>query len=119
VDAPTLSRSSPRAGVFGYDRATRPMDITDGLAMTMMVAETWDACGSWLAGGPATVRGLDSARRPYLGPGRQFGGLHRGGAGVLFADGSVRFVTDSIDPRVFEALSSIAGGETLPEDWDR
>jgi prepilin-type processing-associated H-X9-DG protein len=119
VDAPTLPKSDRRAGVFGYDRATKIADIKDGPSTTMMVAETWDARGSWLAGGPATVRGLDPVRTPYIGPGRQFGGLHRGGVNVLFADGSVRFISPSIDPHVFEALSTIAGGETLPEGWDR
>jgi prepilin-type processing-associated H-X9-DG protein len=119
VDAPTLPKADRRAGVFGYDRATKSRDITDGLSTTMMVAETWDARGSWLAGGPATVRGLDPARQPYIGPGRQFGGLHRGGVNVLFADGSVRTLSPTIDPRVFEALSTIAGGERLPEGWDR
>jgi prepilin-type processing-associated H-X9-DG protein len=119
VDAPTFPKSDRRAGVFGYDRATKSRDITDGLATTMMVAETWGARGSWLAGGPATVRGLDPARQPYIGPGRQFGGLHRGGVNLLFADGSVRTLSPTIDPRVLEALSTIAGGETVPQDWDR
>ena len=85
----------------------------------MTIAETTFANGPWTAGGPATVRGLDSRRQPYIGRGRQFGKAHRGGAMVAFADGSVRFVKESINPRVFEALSTIAGGEQLPPGWDR
>ncbi len=119
VDAPTLPVSSPRAGIFGYDRQTTPADIRDGMAFTMMLAESRRACDSWLAGGPATVRGLDTKEMPYIGSGRQFGGLHRrSGANVALADGSVRFIPDTIHPRVFEALSTIAGGETIPrEPW--
>jgi prepilin-type processing-associated H-X9-DG protein len=63
------------------------------------------------------VRGLDPRRQPYIGDGRQFGGRHWGGANVVFADGSVRFVHEGIDPHVFEALSTIAGGEPLPSGW--
>lgn len=34
-------------------------------------------------------------------------------------DGSVKFVRETIDPAVFEAMSTIAGGEPVPPDWDR
>jgi prepilin-type processing-associated H-X9-DG protein len=117
VDAPSLPVRHPRAGFFGYDRQTRIVDIKDGISQTMMIAETSDANGPWTAGGPATVRGLDPSRRPYIGRGRQFGGMHRGGAAVLFADGSVRLIRETIDPAVFEALSTIVGRESVPSDW--
>jgi prepilin-type processing-associated H-X9-DG protein len=118
IDAPTLPPGHPRAGVFGYDRRTRVAEITDGASTTLMLAETTLANGPWTAGGPATVRGVDPGRTPYIGPGRQFGGAHPGGANVAFADGSVRFLGEAIDPKVFEALSTIAGGEALPPGWD-
>ena len=117
TDAALLPKSDPRAGVFGYDRETALADITDGPANTLMVAETARAIGSWFQGGPATVRGLDPAQKPYVGKGRQFGGLHEGGAWVAMADGTVRRVSDSVDPKVFEALSTMAGGEKLPANW--
>jgi hypothetical protein len=117
TDAPLLPNNDPRAGVFGYDRVTSLADIKDGTSNTMFLAETSRVSGSWLQGGPATVRGLDPAQKPYLGPNRQFGGMHRGGAWVAMADGSVRWVRDSLSPTVFEALSTMAGGETLPSSW--
>lgn len=108
VDAATLPVDDPRAGFFGYDRVTRVQDIKDGLAETMVVAETEKITGSWTAGGIATIHGLDPAAQPYIGRGHQFGGLHRSGVFVLFADGSVRLLADTIDPKIFEAYSTIA-----------
>jgi prepilin-type processing-associated H-X9-DG protein len=118
-DSPTFPMGHPRAGVFGYNRQTSVADIKDGLACTVMVAETAGGIGPWIAGGPPTVRGLDSGRRPYVGLGRQFGGSHPGGAMIALADGSVRFLRGSIDPTIFEALSTIAGWEVMPARWDQ
>jgi len=117
TDAALLPKSDPRVGVFEYDRQTTLADIKDGLATTMLVAESGRSNGPWLRGGPSTVRGLDPAHTPYIGFGRQFGGLHPGCAMIAFADGSVRAVSESINPKVFEALSTMAGGERLPADW--
>lgn len=120
VDASMLPRGHRRAGVFGYDRQTSLKDITDGASYTMILAESSRIHGSWLTGGYATVRGLDQSEQPYIGINRQFGGLHPdtdhgGGANFAFADGSVRFIPETIDSRVFEAFSTIAGGEKLPQ----
>jgi prepilin-type processing-associated H-X9-DG protein len=119
LDAPSLPKSDPRAGVFGYERQTTLADIKDGVSQTLLLAETDRPIASWLSGGPATVRGLDPAIKPYLGSGRQFGGPHPGigGANVAMADGSVRWIRASIDPKVLEACSTIAGREKLPADW--
>jgi prepilin-type processing-associated H-X9-DG protein len=118
-DAPTLPTGHPRAGVFGFDRATGLGQITDGAASTLLLLETARDLRPWTEGGPSSVRGVDPATRPHLGRGRPFGGYHPGGANAAFADGSVRFLRDSIDPAVLEALSTVAGGETIPADWDR
>ncbi len=50
-----------------------------------------------------------SDERPFY----SFQSAHAGGAHFLFGDGTVRFLNDSIDQRVYEALSTIAGNETL------
>lgn len=113
ADAPVLPSGHPRAGIFGYARATKFEDIRDGTSATMAVIETTRDHGPWTAGGPASVRGVDPATRPYIGHGRPFGGYHPGGANVAFADGSVRFVRASIDAKVFEAIATAEGGEEL------
>jgi prepilin-type processing-associated H-X9-DG protein len=116
ADAPELPSKHPRAGVFGYDRVTRFEDIRDGMSYTMAVVETTHDHRPWTAGGPSSVRAVDPATRPYLGRNRPFGGYHPGGANVAFADGSVRFVKETIDPKIFEAIATVAGGEELPRD---
>jgi prepilin-type processing-associated H-X9-DG protein len=113
----------PQIGVFGYDRATRILEITRGTSTVMMVCETACDTGPWTAGGPPTVRGLDTDSAPYLGLNGQFSGMHRYPFGwilsspyatnVLFVDGSVRSFTDSLDPRLFEAMATIAGHDVI------
>jgi len=41
---------------------------------------------------------------------------HPGGVNVMFGDGSVRFIKDSIDGMSWRALGSIAGGEVVSSD---
>jgi prepilin-type processing-associated H-X9-DG protein len=41
------------------------------------------------------------------------GSGHSGGCNVALADGSTRFVSESIDNGTFRALSTRAGGETI------
>jgi prepilin-type N-terminal cleavage/methylation domain-containing protein/prepilin-type processing-associated H-X9-DG protein len=40
--------------------------------------------------------------------------LHTGGVNALFGDGSVRFISSSIDPRAMRALCSSSGGDIPP-----
>src|SRR5207302_8879555 len=66
-DAASRSEGEAGIGFFAYNRRTRPDDIKDGTATTMMVIETTRKNGPWTAGGYPTVRGLDPAGGPYLG----------------------------------------------------
>ncbi len=110
-DAARLPLDHARAGCFGYRREVTLDYIRawDGTSATILVMETARGNGPWLAGGPATTRGLDPARPPYLGGSGQFGGTHPTGANALFADGSARLQAPSITPRVLEALVTIGG----------
>ncbi len=46
-----------------------------------------------------------------------FSSRHPGGVGFVFADGSVRFLRDSITPATLNALCTRAGGEVITEDY--
>jgi hypothetical protein len=119
-DAATLPLADPAAGAFGYSRRVTLADVKDGTANTLFVLDSAPEPGPWARGGPASVRGLDPAARPYLGVGRPFAGTHYdngtvfrsgrpvGGAAAL-ADGSVREVRHTVADAVLERLATIAG----------
>lgn len=54
---------------------------------------------------------LSSDEKPFY----SYQSAHAQGAFFLFADGSVKFLSDVIDQRTFEAISTIAGGEAVSE----
>jgi prepilin-type processing-associated H-X9-DG protein len=108
-DAIELPRKDPRAGIFGYDRPVKPTELKRGTSETVMVVETSQASGAWTAAGSSTTRGVVPDRTPYFGVNGQFGGNHRDGANVAFADGSVRFVEQTIDPKLWEAMATLSG----------
>jgi prepilin-type processing-associated H-X9-DG protein len=113
-DAARLPTDSPRAGVFGYDRVVRRQDVTAGISFTMLATETAVDNGPWLAGGRPTLRELAPDETHYIGPGRPFGGLHPGGANVLWVDASVRWVGEGVSPEDFRAQATLSGKPEPP-----
>jgi prepilin-type processing-associated H-X9-DG protein len=67
--------------------------------------------GSWAAGGSPTIRPL--TKRPYIDGPDGLGGQHPEGCTFGMVDGSVRFINKDIDPKVLEAMTTIAGGESV------
>ena len=80
--------------------------VTDGTSNTIMVAETQE--------GVLWTKPDDIEFNPEN-PGQMFGigSPHSGGANVLFADGSVRFIINTINLEVLKALITRAGGEVV------
>lgn len=121
ADLPLDQPLSPRAGCFRYASATPLALISqyDGLSQSILFAETQRNIGPWMQGGPTTVRGCDDSEDApaIVGTNGQFGGLHPEGANCAMADGSMRVFTPQVNPRVFRALCTIAGGanEVTPD----
>lgn len=106
ADAADLPREHERAGIFGNERKTRPEDIKDGLAHTILLAGVQSRLGAWAAGGPATVRPL--VHEPYINGPDGFGTGEKEGMWVLMADGSVVFRSVKTDPAVLRAEAAMA-----------
>ena len=56
---------------------------------------------------------LPNADNPFFDP-DTFWSMHAGGANFLFGDGSVHFLTSTINADAYQWLCTIAGGEVLP-----
>jgi hypothetical protein len=124
--AADLPKDSPKAGLFGWERTVTIKDIGDGTSNTILAIESFVNNGPWAAGGPATVRCVDVDDQPYIGTDRPFGRVHADRtwfgtmpmpANAALADGSVRQLQHTINPRTFEALVTINGGEERRDDF--
>jgi prepilin-type processing-associated H-X9-DG protein len=102
------------AAVFGEQcifRGSEPvkiLDVTDGASNTMMVGEAEGANIPWMK--PADI---DITKHPSLGDRDGFSSNHTGGVNVVMCDGSVRFITLTINPQTLKAIFTRNGGEPV------
>jgi prepilin-type N-terminal cleavage/methylation domain-containing protein/prepilin-type processing-associated H-X9-DG protein len=126
-------------GVFFLNSAVRYRDITDGASNTIFVGEKMpdpERDLGWMSGTRATLRNtgrpldeLSNQNRPF---GGRYGGeiqldgpdddplyvggfdsSHPGGANFAFGDGSVQFLTSTIDMRLYQQYADRADGELM------
>jgi prepilin-type processing-associated H-X9-DG protein len=124
-------------GALDHNYRVRLADITDGTSTTIQIAEDAGRPKRWLAGRRSTsaytpggpwvsgpnrivVRGASPDGTTPVGPcalnctnDRDVYSFHIGGANVLMADGSVRFLNAGMDIRILARLSTRAGGEVV------
>jgi prepilin-type N-terminal cleavage/methylation domain-containing protein/prepilin-type processing-associated H-X9-DG protein len=138
ADLEYIDRVGNYQSAMAVNFMARITDLTDGTSQTILIAEDADrprvwqagrympnqagACGGWAApaGCQIELKGstFDGVTRP--GPcainctnQKEVYSLHPGGANLLFADGSVHFLKQTMVIRVFARLVTRAGGEVV------
>lgn len=108
-------------GMFFNDSKVAIPEITDGLTNTMAVCETWGRTSVSHNVSGESSRGMNLHTVVYLdytpnsnrtNPWKA-NSFHPGGVNTVFADGSVRFVSDAVFPPAFQAMATIEGGESF------
>src|SRR5262245_40764145 len=128
-----------RRGLFSRNSGTRFAGVTDGLSQTLAGGERhngtfavaigshdhFDAETVWVGAvkedpddDHAHTALFQASHTPSSGAmnDQDAASRHAGGTNFLFGDGSVRFLKSSIDLRVYQSLSSRAGGEVISAD---
>jgi prepilin-type processing-associated H-X9-DG protein len=127
-------------GALVRDQVSPIITIRDGTSNTIMVAEDAGRPGAYASGGVAADPALNVPMQQggWADPGAPFSidgsnpngtipgpcalncsnnsevySFHNGGANVCFADGSVRFLSTSIDLCTLAAITTRAGGEVF------
>ncbi len=105
----------PDDGVFLYEIPVRYRDCLDGLSTTMATGEDMIGPDSqWINGGNVFVQShAINDDRAWVGD-NEIRSLHPAGAMVLFLDGSVHLLNESLDQKVLGQLITRAGHEVLP-----
>ena len=99
------------ATIFPGAQAIKLQEITDGTSNTIFVVDagdsvavTWTKPDDWEVPADASTQGLF--------------GHHTGGTNFAFADGSVRFLKETISPKLIRALVTRNGGEVISDDGE-
>jgi prepilin-type processing-associated H-X9-DG protein len=106
--------------VFPTQQGIRLAEVTDGTSHTILIGECSGLTIVWTEPRDINVSkqkiGINlSGDRPRFSS-SILSSYHRGGAYAAFADGHVQFLSEKIDPRVLQALTTATGAETIPDD---
>ena len=106
----------------GFNSPTRMRDITDGTSNTYVIGEAmagWSQWNWWYNPNAATATTAIPLNRVIKVPKNigdwpnnyGFASRHTGGGNFGLCDGSVRFLSESVDVATYRALATISSGE--------
>ena len=101
------------AGVMQYERATRGTDVSDGVSHTVLIAECTGRDASFQSEWANGQNIFDQrATNPInASQNNEIWSDHPGLAGMVFCDGHVEFVSETIEQAALVALLTRAGGD--------
>jgi prepilin-type N-terminal cleavage/methylation domain-containing protein/prepilin-type processing-associated H-X9-DG protein len=123
VEGPGRNATDPNAthwlrndslGVMLYEHGVLPAAIRDGVSRTAAVAETMlrrRTESEWVNGHNVFAQESATPVNDASGIGNDIGSPHPGGASLVFCDGHVEFVSETIAQKALLALLTKAGGE--------
>jgi prepilin-type N-terminal cleavage/methylation domain-containing protein/prepilin-type processing-associated H-X9-DG protein len=110
---PKFTNNPPR-GIMIFNRAIPLSQIRDGASQTIQVGEDPEAINAlWISGHNVFDQAAPINARPPTEFGEELASRHPGGVNALFADGSVRFLRDSMDVKTLAAVCTRNGGEIV------
>lgn len=110
-----FGNNNPPNGVLFFDKSISIPMITDGTSHTLIISEnTQRDDGQWINAMNLFDVAAPINRAPIYDP--DIHSEHPGGANGLFADGSVRFLRESMNVSALAAIVTRAGGEPVPDD---
>ena len=121
-----------QSGVLFLNSSIRYQQIRDGASNTIFIGEKLDTQSTlgWVSGTRETLRNTGSIHGPEMHdfhhnqqqqnpmPANHVGGFgsyHAGGAHFAIGDGSVRFISENIEPDMFKSLGNRADGRIVDD----
>ncbi len=98
--------------IMGAGKCVGIRDVTDGTSNTLMIVEACRLNIPWMK-----PQDIDAATVTRIGDPNGVSSFHTGGAHILMADGTVRYISNNVDPNVVKALITRNGGENVGGDY--
>jgi prepilin-type N-terminal cleavage/methylation domain-containing protein/prepilin-type processing-associated H-X9-DG protein len=113
LSSPTFTNNPP-CGPLIFNQTISLAQISDGSSQTIMVGEDPEAINAmWISGHNIFDQSAPINARPPTEFGEELTSQHPEGVNVLFGDGSVHFLKNSMNPLALAALCTRALGEII------